>query len=349
VHVNFGENANLVLVKHMDSKECQRDAQLVPGNSRRENQDQATICVGSKVVLSAQAKQVDDDFKWSDEALAPGVVGTVVAFDADGDPRVRWLNGKEDHYSKLDIEPVADVDEREVRGRDVCFPWSVHKLLGNSNKKAKKRLEAMTNGMYGFPDIKAALQGTGVKIVQLDLEFPVIPESLEPGSYVFGEKGHMVGVCIRGDHSVVVHDNGYTSGVGRFRPRNYYRAYKLCFEDDTKQQHCFPWSVSRLLGQSNMDAQKRLKEMSDGPYEIRDLRAALEGTGVELVGLKLQNSLLPESLPAGNYVLGRKGHVVGVCVRDDGGLEVHDNQNPNGIGQCSLADYCCAWKLLSNG
>merc|ERR1712139_50013 len=71
------------------------------------------------------------------------------------------------------------------------------------------------------------------------------------------------------------------------------------------------------------------------------------GTGVKLVGLKLQNLLLPESLPAGNYVLGRNGHVVGVCVREDGGLEVYDSQDTDGIGEFCFADYFCAWKLSS--
>merc|ERR1712072_636106 len=140
----------------------------------------------------------------------------------------------------------------------------------------------------------------------------------------------MVGVFIAEDHSVVVHNNCSPWGVGHFNPKSYYRAYKVCFEDDTaitttaptnkhttphtlstnntpltendkNQQHCFPWSVCKLLGQSNMEAQRRLKEMLGGPYEIRDVRAALEGTGVKLVWFKLPSPLLPESFPAGNY------------------------------------------------
>jgi hypothetical protein len=255
------------------------------------------------------------------------------------------------------VRSAISSKEDEVRGWCVCFPYSVHKLLGNSHKNVKKRLEAMTDGMYGVPDIKAALLGTDVKIEKLGLEFPVFPESLEPGSYVFGKHGHMVGVRIFQDHSVMVHDCMCCSGIGRFEPTLYYRAWKVCFEGDitTKescsewnaeyQQHCFPWSVRKLLRQSNMDAQRRLKEMSGGPYEIRDVRAALEGTGVKLVALKMP---LPQSLPEGKYILGRKGHVVGVCVRQSGGLQVYDNADIDGLREFSLADYCCAWKLSSS-
>jgi hypothetical protein len=237
--------------------------------------------------------------------------------------------------------------EDEVRGKLVCFPYSVHKLLGNSNKKVKRRLEAMTNGMYGLPDIKAALLGTDVKIEKLDVEFPVFPQDLEPGSYVFGEPNHMVGVRIFPDHSVMVHDNCARCCIGRFRARKYYRAWKVCFEGDLpiKELHCLPWSVCKLLGRSNMDAQIRLQDMSAGPYEIRDVRAALEGTGAKLVALKMP---LPQSLPEGTYVLGRKGHVVGVHVREDGVLQVYDNTDMDGVGEFPIADYCCAWKLSSN-
>lgn len=261
----------------------------------------------------------------------------------------------------------------EVRGYMVCFPYSVHKLLGNSHKKVKKRLVAMTEGLYGFSDIKAALLGTDVKIKKLDMEFPVFPESLEPGSYVFGSRGHMVGVRVFQDHSVRVHDNMYRSGIGCFEPTRYYCVWKVSFEGDVptkpissasentefstdirpdsewnakrQQQHCFPWSVCKLLGRSNMDAQRRLKEMSGGPYEIRDVRAALDGTGVKLVLLKLP---LPQSLPEGNYIFARKGHVVGVCVREDGVLQVYDNKDTDGLGEFSSADYSRVWKLSSS-
>lgn len=303
VRVNFGENANVALKRHMESQACQRD----PGEYAHLAQD--------------------------------------------------------------------EVDE--VRGALVCFPYSVHKVLGQSNMQAKQRLEAMTRGMYVSTDIKNALLGTGVKIVELDLEFPVFPKDLEPGSYVFGLRAHMVGVCIADDHTAIVHDNLAADGVGEFRPKSYYRAWKVCFEgdaqvmtntptdkhpiqravqgapsaestqhteDDQEQQHCFPWSVRKLLRQSNMCAERQLKAMADGPYEIHDVRRALEGTGVKLVGRKLQN---PNSLPAGDYILGQIGHVVGVCVREDGGLDVYDKRNPNRIADFSFADYCCAWKLSS--
>jgi hypothetical protein len=94
-----------------------------------------------------------------------------------------------------------------------------------------------------------------------------------------------------------------------------------------------------------MDAQWRLREMSDGPHEIRDVRAALDGTGVKVVLLKLP---LPQSLPEGNYIFGRKGHVVGVCVRGDGVLQVYDNKDNDGLGEFSSADYCRVWKLSSS-
>merc|ERR1719316_430213 len=100
------------------------------------------------------------------------------------------MESQECHRNRRERASSAPQDqgcETEVRGSLVCFPFSVHKLLGNSNLKAKKRLEAMTNGMYGYNDIATALLGTGVKLVRLDLEFPVFPESLEPGSYVFGQ------------------------------------------------------------------------------------------------------------------------------------------------------------------
>lgn len=245
----------------------------------------------------------------------------------------------------------------EVVGRLVCFPWSVHKLLGHSNEKSRKRLEAMTNGPYGIRDMKAALAGTGVSLARLKLEPPMLLESLSPGSYVFGKRGHMVGVCVSEDHDVKVHDNlGF---LGKFSPAEYYCAWKVCFtnclEDGPKLDHrevvgeqvCFPWSVHKLLGDSNTDAQKRLEAMSKGPYGIHDIRAALEGTGVKLVRQKLQDQPLPESLSSGSYVVGRRGHVIGLCVREDHSLEVYDNTCLDGVGQFSPADYYCAWKLSS--
>jgi hypothetical protein len=94
-----------------------------------------------------------------------------------------------------------------------------------------------------------------------------------------------------------------------------------------------------------MDAHRRLKEMSGGPYEIRDVRAALDGTGVNLVLLKLP---LPQSLPEGNYIFAREGHVVGVCVREQGVVQVYDNKDNDGLGEFFSADYCRVWKLSSS-
>merc|ERR1712046_273768 len=111
-----------------------------------------------------------------------------------------------------------------VVGRLVCFPFSAHKLLGQSNDKARKRLEAMTNGPYGIRDMRDALRGTGVQLV---LQFgkndePQLAESLPPGDYVFGLPAHMIGVCVGEDHSVKVHDN-----IGGYSPAEAYCAWKL--------------------------------------------------------------------------------------------------------------------------
>jgi hypothetical protein len=83
----------------------------------------------------------------------------------------------------------------------------------------------MKNGPYGPRDIRAALEGTGVRLA---LQFgkkdePRTPESLGPGLYVFGVPGHMIGVCVRDDYSVEVHDN-----IGGYSPGNAYCAWKLC-------------------------------------------------------------------------------------------------------------------------
>jgi len=221
-------------------------------------------------------------------------------------------------------------------------------LLGDSNVKAQKRLEAMTKGTYGIRDMKAALEGTGVKLVRQKLEDPILPESLLPGSYVFGVcRVHVIGVRVREDRSVEVHDNLCPGGIGQFPLGGDVSAWRVSLPEVVGQKISFPWSVHRFLGCSNEAARRRLEAMSSGPYGIHDMEAALEGTGVELVRLKLQDSHLIESLLPGNYILGRRGHVIGLCVREDHSLEVHDNECPAGIGQFSLAAYRYAWKLSS--
>lgn len=140
---------------------------------------------------------------------------------ADEDPRLVL----EKHLDSQECLAAQLVERKEtVVGKLVCFPFSVHKLLGHSNDKAKKRLEAMTNGPYGPRDIRDAIRGTGVKLV---LQFgkndePQLPDSLPPGDYVFGVPGHMIGVCVRDDHSVEVHDN-----IGGYSPAEAYCAWKL--------------------------------------------------------------------------------------------------------------------------
>merc|ERR1712070_156988 len=271
----------------------------------------------------------------------------VVRASPDENPNLVLAMHMDSQECQRDVSPVTCArrqGHREVVGTLVCFPWSVHKLLGHSNEKAQKRLEAMSTGPYGIRDLKAVLEGTGLKMVWQKLQDPILPESLLPGSYVFGQKGHMVGVHIREDHSVEVYDNCRPGGVGRFSPKSYYCAWKV----EPLLMHCFPWSVHRLLGDSNEDAQRRLEAMSSGPHEVRHIRAALEGTGVKLVRQKLQDPLLPESLSPGNYIFGQAGHVIGVCVREDHSLDVHDNKSATGIGHFSPADYSCAWKLASD-
>jgi len=129
-----------------------------------------------------------------------------------------------------------------------------------------------------------------------------------------------------------------------------------CLDDGAKQHPrevlgklvSFPWSVHKLLGHANEDAQGRLEAMSSGPYRLSDIEATLEGTGVTLVQQKLED-LLQESLLPGNYIFGRRGgHVIGLRVQQDNSLEVHDNKMPGGIGHFSPADYYCAWRLFSN-
>merc|ERR1719453_1290000 len=171
-------------------------------------------------------------------------------------------------------------------------------------------------------------------------------ESLSPGKYAFGDAVHMIGVCIGDDHRVEeMHDN-LMGSARQFRPRMYSSAYKLCMTsspcNEAKQERrevvgklvSFPWSVHKLLGQANENAQKRLEGMSSGPYRLSDIETTLQGTGVTLV----QQDHLQEQLPPGRYIFGRKGgHVVGLCVREHEPLEVHDNKAPGGVGHFSTA------------
>jgi len=218
----------------------------------------------------------------------------------------------------------------------------------------------MSNGPYGIRDIKRALLGTGVELEKYELQDAISLESLSPGSYVFGSTCHMIGACVREDHSVEVHDNLSFTKAARFSPSRYSCAYKLfmtnCFDDGAKREPrevvgklvSFPWSVHKLLGHANEDAQRCLEAMSSGPYRLSDIEASLKETGVSLVQQNLEE-LLQESLLPGNYLFGRRGgHVIGLCVREDHSLEVHDKGCPGGIGHFSPASYYCAWRLLSS-
>lgn len=91
---------------------------------------------------------------------------TVVRASPDENPNLVLAMHMDSQECQRDVSPATCArrqGHREVVGTLVCFPWSVHKLLGHSNEKAQKRLEAMSTGPYGIRDLKAVLEGTGLK------------------------------------------------------------------------------------------------------------------------------------------------------------------------------------------
>jgi hypothetical protein len=276
--------------------------------------------------------------------------------------------------------------EDSVDGPDTCFPYSLHKLLGNSNEKARFRLQEMANGPYFRPAILEKLKGTGVSLTELKhkgvkkKKGPCSCEACtaqkreamrEPGKYVVAQYwnemvGHVRGVHVLEDGSFQVHDCAATwhEGYGRAgrwspsliesQPHNYVM-WKLSSGAETNREVIgedvsFPWSVHKLLdGYANENARNALEKMSKGPYVASDVKDALEGTGVELKGLKN-----PMFLPGSSYIIGRKSpgpHVFGLRVREDGRLDVYDNLCPSGVEQFSCEnlkdapDNYGVWKL----
>jgi len=80
---------------------------------------EANLIVGSKVRLNAEGKSAPQGYDWSEDALAPGVVGTLIGFSHDGLPRVSGQHGNVEEYWRKHIEIIQEADSRFQPGTPV--------------------------------------------------------------------------------------------------------------------------------------------------------------------------------------------------------------------------------------
>jgi len=87
----------------------------------------ATFEVGDQVRLNDHGCRVADEYDWGSEALAPGVVGTVVAGGTD--PRVRGRMGQVDQYNGDELEKIAGDHHTVAEGVEDYSQWSAAALV----------------------------------------------------------------------------------------------------------------------------------------------------------------------------------------------------------------------------
>lgn len=87
----------------------------------------ATFEVGDRVRLNERGCRVAEEYDWGSEALAPGVVGTVVTGGAD--PRVKGRLDKVDQYSGEDLDKVSGFHRADAEGVEDYSQWSAAALV----------------------------------------------------------------------------------------------------------------------------------------------------------------------------------------------------------------------------
>jgi len=102
----------------------------------------ASFEVGDQVRLNERGSRAAEEYDWGSEALAPGIVGRVVAGGTD--PRVRGRMGQVDQYNGDDLEKVAGAHHTVAEGVEDYSQWSTAALV--DLLKERGRSASLTKG-----------------------------------------------------------------------------------------------------------------------------------------------------------------------------------------------------------